>query len=242
MDWQHVRTAICEGRRFSETDGGCRVLSDTLMPSGGLIYVHFQSRIDDLSAHDNGAAFDELARHGGTISGIAGLRRMLADTKFRVTDDGVIWRDHIAFDKAATAIMLIADASVRAASYLIDHATIKAGVPLNQRVKEALHARFPHGRANYSFEGKHRQHTFDYGFAIDDSTYLVQSVNPDPQSVSAAIVKGLDAREAEQSNVVPIFAYDPQDKWMSGSLGMLDLGGFGMSVDALRRGTLPLAA
>jgi hypothetical protein len=242
MDWQRVKSAICEGRRFALTDGGCRVLSDTLMPSGGLIYVHFQSRIDDLSAHDNGAAFDELSRHGGSIPNLAGLRRMLAETRFRVTDDGIIWRDHIAFDKAASAITMIADASHRAASFLVDHAIIKAGVPLNQRVKEALHHRFPQGRSNFAFEGKHRQHTFDYGFAVDDRTYLVQSVNPDPQSVSSAIVKGLDARQAEQSNVVPIFAYDPADKWPSGSLGMLDLGGFGMTVDALKRSTLPIAA
>lgn len=242
MDWQQVKTAICDGRRFTVTDGGCRVLSDTLMPSGAMIHVHIQSRIDDLSAHDNGAAFDELARHGGTIATMSGLRKMLAETRFRVTDDGVIWRDHIKIEKAATAIMMVADASVRAAAYLLDHATIKAGVPLNQRVKEALQLRFPQGRPNYTFEGKHRQHTFDYGFAVQDRTYLVQSVIPDPSSVSSAIVKGLDAREAEQSNVVAIFAYDPADKWPSGSLGMLDLGGFGMTVEALKRGDLPLAA
>ena len=241
-DWQQIKNAICEGRKFALTDGGCRVLSDTLMPSGGVIYVHLQSRVDDLSAHDGGAAFDELARQGGTISSMTGLRRMLNDTRFRVTDDGVIWRDHIPLQKAASAIMMIADASVRAAAYLLDHATIKAGVPLNQRVKEALQLRFPQGRPNFSFEGRHRQHTFDYGFAVDDQTYLVQSVSPDAQSISSAIVKGLDAKQSDQSNVVPIFAYDPAEKWLSGSLGMLDLGGFGMTVEALRRGSLPLAA
>lgn len=242
MDWQRVKSVICEGRRFTLTDGGCRVLADTIMPSGGLIYVHLQSRVDDLSAHDNGAAFDELSRHGGTISGLSGLRRLLAETNFRVTDDGVIWRDHIAIDKAANAITMIADASFRAATYLLDHATLKTGIPLNERVKRALHLRFPQGRENFTFEGKHRQHTFDYGFAVDGSVYLVQSVNPDPQSVSAAIVKGLDAREGDKANVVPIFAYDPADRWPSGSLGMLDLGGYGMTVEALKQSALPLAA
>lgn len=242
MDWQQVKAAICEGRRFRLTDAGCRVLADTLMPSGAMVYVHIQSRSDSLSAHDGGAAFDELARTGGTISSLAGLNRMLSETNFRVTEDGVIWRDRIPIDKAATAIVLVSDASVRAARYLIEHASVKSGPPLSQRVKEALQVRFPNGRANFSFEGRHRQHTFDYGFVTQDRTYLVQAVSPDSTSISAAIVKGLDAQEAEHGNVVPIFAYDPSEKWLSGALGMLNLGGTRMTVDALKQSALPLAA
>ncbi len=151
----------------------------------------------------------------------------------------MIWRDHIKIEKAAMAIMMVADASVRAA-YLLDYATIKAGVPLNQRVKEASQLRFPQGHPNDTLEGKHRQHTFDYCFAVQDRTYRVQSVIPDPSSVSSAIVKGLDARDAEQSNGVAIFAYDPSDKLPPGSLGILHFGGFGMTAEALKRGDLPL--
>ncbi len=51
------------------------------MPSGAIIH-HIPSRIDDLSAYDNGAAFDELARHGGTIATVAEQRKMLAETGF----------------------------------------------------------------------------------------------------------------------------------------------------------------
>ena len=71
---------------------------------------------------------------------------------------------------------------------------------------------------------------------------LLQAVSPDQSSVSAAIVKGIDAKEAPGSNVVPLFVYDPADHWQSGTLGMLDFGGRGIAIDAIQSGTLPLAA
>jgi hypothetical protein len=59
---------------------------------------------------------------------------------------------------------------------------------------------------------------------VGSETLLVQAVTPDSNSVSSAIVKALDAREAD-SNVVPIFVYDEKDRWQSDAFGMLELGG-----------------
>lgn len=243
MDWQRIKDAICAGRQFAVADGQCRVLSDTLMPSGALIYVHLQARQGGcLSGHDGGAAFDELARHGGDIRSLAGVRRLMHETEFAVSDDGLIWRHHIPEDRAFDAISLVADASVRAALFLSEKAKLTHADPLDRRLKDLLRIRFPQGRPNFSIQGRNRQHTFDFGVNIGGQMVLLQAVSPDQSSVSAAIVKGIDAKEAPGSNVVPLFVYDPADHWQSGTLGMLDFGGRGIAIDAIQSGTLPLAA
>lgn len=242
MDWQRVKSVICEGRDFSLNEEGCRVLSDTLMPSGALIYVHLQSKFDHLTAHDGGAAFDELNRHGGVIKSLTGLRNMLSATNFRVAEDGAIWRERVSVEQAFDVISMVADASVRAAHFLLDHAKLPAAQPLDSRLKDVLRVRYPQGRPNYTFQGKNRQHTFDFGAVVGEQIILVQAVTPDSSSVSSAIVKGLDAKQAEGSNVVPLFVYDPEDRWPSDTLSMLQLGGVGVSIGSLGHSDLPVAA
>lgn len=242
MDWQRIKDSICEGRQFTLTDAGCSVLADTILPSGGVVYVHLQARGDHLSAHDNGAAFDELSRHGGEIRSMTGVRRMLAETGFSVTDDGVIWRHRLPPSRAADAVSIVSDASLRAAQYLLDHAKLPAADPLDRRLQDLLRIRYPNGRSNFAVRGKHRQHTFDFGVVLGEQTVLIQAVTPDPSSVAAAIVKGMDAREAPGANVVPLFVYDPMDHWQSGTLSMLDFGGRGVSIASLGTMDLPLAA
>ncbi|WP_125997841.1 hypothetical protein [Sphingobium yanoikuyae] len=237
MDWQSVKSAICEGRRFTQTAEGCSVLSDTLMPSGGLIKVHFVAKTDHLMAHDGGAAFDELARHAVEISSMRGVRRLLSETNFNLSDDGIIWRDRFSIEEAPIAVSLIADASLRAASYMMAKGKVSGGIPLDERLRDELRRRFPNGHPNYEFAGKHRQHKFDFGMQDGSRTILVQSVNPEQSSIASAILKGLDVK-AESSNVVPIFVFDRNDRWSSGSLGMLDLGGRSMEIDAALGGQL----
>lgn len=234
MDWQSVRHAICEGRGFAPCDGGFRVLSDVIMPSGGMIYVHFQARTDHLMAHDGGAAFDELARHAIEIKTLKGVRTMLGETGFSLSDDGMIWRDRFTAGQASDAISLIADASQRAAAYMMARGKVRTGVPLDQQLRDTLRGRFPYGRPNYSFAGKHRQHTFDFGLVDGDRTILLQAVNPESSSIASAIVKSLDAKAVEGTNVTSIFVFDKGDHWSSGALNMLDLGGRRMEIEALR--------
>lgn len=238
MDWQRVKTAICEGRLFTQTAEGCRVTSDTLMPSGGTIKVHFVAKTDHLMAHDGGAAFDELARNAVEISSMRGVRKMLAETGFNLSDDGVIWRDRFTIDEAHIAVALIADASLRAANYMTAKGKVRSTPPLDQRLRDELRRLFPLGHQNFEFAGKHRQHKFDFGVEHGEQTFLVQSVSPEQSSIASAILKGLDVKAADSANVVPIFVFDRNDKWSSGSLGMLDLGGKSMDIDAALGGRL----
>lgn len=242
MDWQGVKSAICEGREFSVEADGCRVLSDTLMPSGALIYIHFQARTDHLMAHDGGAAFDELARHAVQISGMRGVRDMLSETGFQISTDGTIWRERFSVAEAPVAVSLVADASVRAAAYMMSRGKVRTAPPLDERVRSAMKERFPQGRSNFEFSGRHRQHKFDFGLIDDNRTILVQAVNPEQSSIASAIVKGLDAQAVEGTNVIPIFVFDPADHWSSGSLNMLGLGGRRVEISAISAGNLPLAA
>lgn len=233
MDWELVRKSICDGRGFAPTGDGFRVLSDTMMPSGAVIHVHFQARTDHLMAHDGGAAFDELNRFAVEIGTMKGVRAMLAETNFSLTDDGVIWRERFSPAQASDAISMIADASVRAAAYMMARGKVRAGLPLDQRLRDAMRSRFPQGRPNFTFAGKHRQHTFDFGVVEGDRTILLQAVGPEQSSIASAIVKSLDAKAVEGSNVVSIFVFDPADHWTSGSLNMLDLGGRGVEISAV---------
>lgn len=242
MKWEQIRAAICEGRNFTVTDQEACVRSDIIMPSGHVVSVHMQLRQDELFAHDGGAAFDELSRHGMDVSSLQGVRRMLDKTNFRLTDDGLIWRDRCDPREAATLVSLVADASLRAAQYLLSHARFPASQPLDQRVKNTMRARFPAGRVNFQVQGKNRQQMFDFGVSVDGRTFLIEAVTPDAGSVSAAIVKGLDATQAPGANVVPLFVYDPADEWKSGSLNMLSFGGTGVSIDRISNGPLPIAA
>ncbi|WP_294189031.1 hypothetical protein [uncultured Sphingomonas sp.] len=241
-DWARIKTAICEGREFALTDAGCRVLADTMMPSGALIYVHMQLRGDRIFAHDGGAAFDELARHAAEITSLRGVRQHLKETGFRLTDEGFVWRDGVEVADAAVGISLVADASFRAAQYMLAHAKLPSVPPLDRRLIEGARARYPSGHANYAVQGKNRQHTFDFGVPLGDRLILLQAVTPDSSSIASAIMKGLDAKEAPGSNVVPLFVFDPADRWQSGSLSMLDFGGTALELDAVVEGHLPLAA
>lgn len=242
MDWQRVKAAICAGRGFTASDLGCSVLSDTIMPSGGAIHIHFEARTDHLMAHDGGAAFDELARHAVEVRSLRGVRRMLEETGFGLSDDGLVWRDRFSIDEAHIAVALVSDASARAAAYMLGRGKVIAGAPLDQRLRDAMRNRFPAGRQNFEFAGRHRQHKFDFGIVQDGRTILLQSVNPEQSSIASAIVKGLDATAAENSNVIPIFVFDPADHWTSGSLSMLGLGGRSVEIGAAVNGQLPLAA
>jgi hypothetical protein len=224
------------------TDHGARVWSDFLMPSGSVIPVHLQLRHGELFAHDGGAAFNEMAAHGLDVTSLVGVRRMLEKNGARLTDDGVIWCDRMRPELAASVVSLVADASLRAAQYLISHGRFASVEPLDQRMKKALRTRYPEGRQNFAFQGKNREHMFDFGVKLDDRTFLVEAVTPDQASVSSAIVKGIDASQAPGANVVPLFVYDPTDSWKSGALNMLAFGGTGVSIERISSGLLPLAA
>jgi len=231
MDWQSIKAAICEGRHFTVADQECHVLSDVIMPSGGAIRVHIQPRMDFLYLHDGGAAFDELARHGIVTRSLRGVQAMMRETNFRMDSDGLIWRDRVPLERVAVGVALLADASYRAVTYMMARAPMRSAEPLDQRVKSTLHHRYPAGRPNFTFQGKNRQHTFDFGLTVDDRTILVEAVTPDSSSVAAAIVKALDAKEASP-NVTPLFVFDPADHWASGNLNMLKLGGKGVEIGA----------
>jgi hypothetical protein len=224
-EWASIRRQICEARRFSEGPEGLRLLSDVIMPSGGLVWVTIQPRGSGFSAHDSGAAFEELARHAAEIGDLRGVRRMLAETNFRLTDDGVIWADNFDHSNVFEAASFVSDASLRAAHYLLDRALVPVGARLDSRVKDALRLRYPDGRPDFMIQGLNRQHTFDFGVTIEGETILVQSVTPDHASISAAIVKGLDASKTPRSRVKSIFVYDSNDDWGSDRLNMLELAG-----------------
>jgi hypothetical protein len=242
MDWESIRKAICDGRQFSSNEQGARVLSDIIMPSGGMVFVNLQFRHGSLFGHDGGSAFDELAKHGMEVGSMMGVRRMLAKTSFRVSDDGLIWRDRVDPASASLLVSLVADASLRAAQYLLARGRFSTAAPLDQRVKDTMRRRFPGGRTNFAFQGKNRQQVFDFGIVVEGKTVLIEAVTPDSASVSAAIVKGLDASQAPGANVIPLFVYDPSDEWKSGSLNMLQFGGTGISIDRISEGSLPIAA
>lgn len=241
MDWQRIKSILCEARRFSAGDDGALVLSDTLMPSGGLIHIHFQARTDYLFVHDNGAAFDELARHGTEIRNLRGVRAMLAETGHNLSDDGVISLNRVPPEQAHDALVSVADASVRAATYMVARGKVPRSPPLDRRLQNAMRLRFPHGHANFAFEGRHRQHTFDFGVVEPERTILLQAVSPEQSSIASAVLKSLDAK-ATGSNVVAISVYDPADPWQSGALNMLGLAGPRIEIKAIAEADIPLAA
>lgn len=242
-DWQAIRTAICEGRRFTPTGQGAKVLADTIMPSGLAIHVHIESRHDCLFLHDGGAAFDELVRHGLNFSRITALRRMLRETNFGASDDGLIFRERVPLDNVATGIAIMADASFRAATYMLDRADKPQARHLDQQVKDALHLRYPQGRPNFVIEGKNRQHIFDFGVTLNDETVVVEAVTPEPASVNAAIVKALDVAQAREIRARAVFVIDnSHDQWKSSQLSLLQLGGTPILIDRLNDNISPLAA
>ncbi|MEJ6010150.1 hypothetical protein [Novosphingobium aquae] len=241
MEWRLIREAICQGRLFREHADGCSVLADTIMPSGLAIRIHIQPRGDQLFLHDGGAAFDEIARHGLTFSKTPRLRSMLRETGFNVSNEGRVFRDHFPLAKVAIAIALTADASFRAATFMIERADVGVSRPLDKEVKEALRLRFPEGRPDFKVTGKNRQHTFDFGMTMGDRTIVVQAVTPDPTSINAAIVKALDISQAPEAKAKAIFVFDPLASWKAGQLNMLELGGESFTLERIKAPGLPLS-
>lgn len=240
-DWQVIRTAICEGRRFALTEQGAKVMSDTIMPSGMAINIHIEQRQNGLFLHDGCAAFDELARHGLGFSKDGLLASMLRKTNFGVSE-GMIFREKVALDNIAVGIAITADASFRAATYMLENADSPKVRALDVRVRDALRLRYPMGRPNFVVEGKNRQHTFDFGVVLDGETVLVEAVIPEAASINAAIVKALDVAQSETINARPVFVYDPLAKWKSGQLSLLNLGGRSIEADQLESAAPLLAA
>lgn len=242
MDWQSIQRTLCAAREFAQVHDGYRVLADTLMPSGGLIHVHIQMRDGVLSMHDNGAAFDELALYGAELKSNVGIRRFLGETAFELTNDGTIFRHGIAPEDVAVGVSLVADASLRAANFMLSHAKIQTGQPLDVRLKAAMIRRYPSGRANFKFDGKARQQRFDYGLEIDDQVVLVEAVSPDLSSVNAAIVKSLDARNSIAARARPILVYDERDHWPADALNLLAMAGERVSFKSIDGGQFKIAA
>lgn len=242
MDWQLVKEALCAGRRFTHTQPGFSALADTMMPSGASIEIFMQPDHEFLKLHDNGAAFDELARTGREIRSTVGLRRLVEASGCRLSENGQIFLDRLEPEKVGVGFAILADCSLRSAHYLIEHSTIMKRVALDARVKEALLARFPDGRPNWTVQGAKRQHRFDFGVLLDGETVVVQTVTPDSSSISSAIVKGLDARAAPNTKVRPVLVYDADDHWSGENLAMLAYGGEPISADRAMQGRLSLAA
>ena len=220
-----------------------RVLSDVIMPSGAAIYIHMRPAGEHLFVHDNGAAFDELARHGVTVKNMAGVRRMLAETNYDVSNEGIIHVPHVQLDDAGLIISFVADASLRAAIYMLEKAKPGVSVRLDRKLVDSLRLAYPEGRPDIRFSGRNRQHRFDFGFKVGERTVLVDAVTPDPVAVNAAIVKSMDVLNAENSAARPILVYDANDGWRSDLLNLLPIGGGEcVSFDSVQGGYLLEAA
>lgn len=237
--WEEIKAALCAARRFSAVHDGFRVLADTMMPSGNLIHVHIQLRDGLLFMHDNGASFDELAQHGAECKSSVQIRKMLAETNFRLTPEGFIFRDKVRPEEVGTGVALVADASLRAAQFMLAHAKVKVGKALDVRVRDALRQRYPQGMTNFKFTGHARQQTFDFGFDHEGETILVDAVSPDISSVNAAIVKSLDAIQSSTGRARPILVFDERDNWPSDAMNLLAMaGGERMSFQRVAAGNL----
>lgn len=235
MDWQAVRHRICEGRRFQETQKGFRIMADTMMPSGHAIQIYMRSDHGKLVLHDDGASFDELAAHGREASSLGGVRAMLAEVDLRLDENGTIFMDRLDPEKVAVGIAVLADASLRTAQFLLARSKIRRPETLDRTVQDRLRVVFPDGRPNFHFQGRSRQHKFDFGVATDAGTFLVDAVTPDASSVNAAVVKTMDVLRSEDQ-ARPILVYDRNDGWKSGMLELLTMGGGEyLSIDALDR-------
>ncbi|QZP07799.1 hypothetical protein [Caenibius sp. WL] len=223
MDWQEIKEALCASRDFTPVHDGVRVLADTMMPSGLLIHIHIQMRDGLLFMHDNGAAFDELSQHGKSFPAVGHVRRLLTETGFRLTPEGEIFRDRIKLNDVGIGVALVADASLRAAQYMLAHSKVRVGQPLDVRVRDALRQRFPEGTPNFKFTGHAKQQTFDFGIEQDGEVILVDAVSPDSSSVNAAIVKSLDVVRAQELRARPILVYDERDGWTSDAMNLLGM-------------------
>ena len=242
MDWELVKDALCAGRRFSQTQPGYSALADTMMPSGASIEIFMQPDHEFLRLHDNGAAFDELARTGREVRSITGLRRLVDASGCRLSVNGQIFLERLEPEKVFAGLAILADCSLRSAHYLIEHSITMKRVALDERVKEALLVRFPDGRPNWMVQGAKRQHRFDFGVHLDGETVVVQTVRPDSSSISSAIVKGLDAKASPSSTVRPVLVYDADDQWSGENLAMLAYGGEPISAERAIAGRLTFAA
>lgn len=241
MDWREIKAALCASRDFKQVRDGVSVLADTMMPSGLLIRIHMQLRDGLLFLHDNGAAFDELAQHGGECRSAGAVKRMLAASNFRLTAEGQIFRDAVHPREVGAGVALLADASLRAAHFMLAHCKVKVGQPLDVRVTDALRRRFPNGTPKFRYDGQARQQTFDFGFDHDGQVVLVDAVSPDLSSVNSAIVKSLDAVRAPNSRARPILVYDEADHWPSDALTLLAMAGERVSFKRVAEGRLLVA-
>lgn len=239
MQWQEIKEALCAARDFTPVHDGVRVLADTLMPSGMLIYVHMQMRDGLLYMHDNGAAFHELAQYGKHLKSTVPLRAYLRETGFALTPEGQIYRNRIPAEDVAGGVSLVADASLRAAQYMLAHSRSRVGQPLDVRVRNALHQRFPEGKMNIRLAGLAKQQQFDFGLRQGNDLIVVDAVSPDASSVHAAIVKSLDVARAPNIQVRPILVYDEKDGWSSDAMNLLSMAaGQRMSFERVAEGRL----
>ncbi|HUD91233.1 hypothetical protein [Sphingobium sp.] len=243
MDWQEIRQALCDARGFKPVHDGHSVRADTMMPSGAVIRLHIQFRDGKISVHDNGASFDELARHGGELKSNVGVKRMLAETNFELMPTGEIFRHGFEPKQVGLAVALVADASLRAANFMLAHAKVKTGLPLDVRLKNTMLRRYPAGRADFKVDGKARLQKFDFGLQTENEVVVLEAVSPDLSSVNAAIVKSLDVRQSVEVRARPIMVYDDsQDHWPADAMNLLAMAGERVSFRSLDAGQFLLAA
>jgi hypothetical protein len=213
----------------ASVDGRVIVPTQCLFGSGSIIRVVVEGGATNFRVHDDGAAIDEFSSGGGVHpKASAALRSHFRDQGILVGKNGSISSPPVDASQLAPTIALIANASREAEELLQSRWKPRVRRNFKRLLRDLLEAEFPQNVApEVRVSGSsQKQHVFD--FALNrpaGGLVLVDAVHNDQNSISSTVLRNLDVKDANQTDVLQRIVFDDSEEWRAEDLNLLKLGG-----------------
>lgn len=224
----HVNTALA-GWPTPRLIGGRVIVPTHVLTSGNdIIHVTVEGGRNAFKVHDDGAAVRIFENSGGDlVTAPKMVANLLRDQGLHVDSFGTISSPLVQLEELAPTIILVANAAREAAEHLLHRWKPVFKRKFKDTVRDLLEAEFPqrweHDRTVVGRSNKPQK----FDFTIDlghERRLFFDAVVPDPNSISAAVVRHLDVANAHNENVVQRIVFDDRVAWKSSDINLLKMG------------------
>lgn len=211
------------------TDFGVEVSTHCLFESGSTARVMVVPKGGGFIVHDQGQGIEEFTNEGGdNPRAIAILKSHFRDRGIAVSVKGEIMSPCVLADEIAPTIALIANASIEASHLLLSKWKPRLRRNFKRLLKQILETEFAQSHPKQSVKvlgSSLKQHTFD--FSLDSNggrLILMDAVHNDANSISSAVLRNLDVKNAHRPDFEQRIVYDETEDWRAEDLNLLRLG------------------
>jgi hypothetical protein len=222
----HVQEHLSKASEIMIEDDGVTIPTQVLYPSNSAVLVHVTGGRETCRVSDRGGALQTALSHGVSIPNVADwLLNVSKGPMLTASSSGQIVSRELPIGDVASAIALVARASVDAVQYALSHYTLKRDRLLVQSTSEAIAREF--GKSNVlrdaHFTGQsNRVYRFDFAVPLHVGRHLlIDNVTSNANSINAKAIAHLDVSRISDSGPIHAIVYDPEEEWNAADINLL---------------------